>query len=343
MRQSTPFLRWVQTSERALSGDMGVTVERSNATVPGDDIWHANSGRELDLPGMTPFTPKRWIEIFSVGTQPFSWNITTEPFIKLTQNKGTIGPDDEDLRIYVDVDWTKVPEGYGQKVKLNVSSSNDYGTSGGRPSINVLVNKTSIPSSFTTGFVESAGQIAFEAEHYSRLTPRGNLSYTVLPHYGRTLSALKLDNHLAEGLTSSSAPQLEYDFYTFTPTTKEKGLNLTLILSPTLNINPKKPVAYVAQIDDMTEQRRQFVIDQKQPDFPVNWGFAVADNAWRNTTNWGAVAPGKHTLKVWLVEANVILQKVVLDLGGVVYSHNGPPESFRVGGGSAGNSTSLRR
>jgi hypothetical protein len=36
-------------------------------------------------------------------------------------------------------------------------------------------------------------------------------------------------------------------------------------------------------------------------------------------------------LKVWLVEANVILQKVVLDLGGVVYSHNGPPESYRVG------------
>jgi hypothetical protein len=343
MRQSTPFLRWVQTSERALSGDMGVTVEGSNATVPGDDIWHANSGNSLDLPGATPYTPKRWLDIFSVGTQPFNWNITTEPFVKLSQTKGTISPEDADVRVYVDIDWAQVPTGYGKKIALNVSSSNDYGTSGGRPTINLMVNKTSIPSSFTTGFVEDAGKIAIEAEHYSRLSPAGNLSYTVLPHYGRTLSALKLNNPLAEGLTTSTAPMLEYDFYTFTPTTKDKGLNLTLILSPTLNVNPKKPVAYVAQIDDMPQMRRQFVTDQKQPDFPVGWGVAVAENAWRNTTNWGAVAPGKHTLKLWLVEANVVLQKVVLDLGGVAYSHNGPPESFRIGGNGTANSTMLHR
>jgi hypothetical protein len=79
------------------------------------------------------------------------------------------------------------------------------------------------------------------------------------------------------------------------------------------------------------------VIDQPQPNFPVNWGFAVADNAWKNTTNHGALAAGKHTLKLWLVESNVILQKIVMDLGGVVYSHNGPPESWRVG--AQGNST----
>jgi hypothetical protein len=42
-----------------------------------------------------------------------------------------------------------------------------------------------------------------------------------------------------------------------------------------------------------------------------------------------------------LVESNVILQKVVMDLGGVVSSHNGPPESWRVGAG--GNSTMTKR
>jgi hypothetical protein len=210
------------------------------------------------------------------------------------------------------------------------STSQNYGTQFSRPTVNLMVNKTSIPSGFK-GFVESAGQLAIEAEHYTRLSPSGNLSYTVLPGYGRTLSALKLSSPLAEGLSASSAPALEYDFYTFTPTTSAKGLNLTLILSPTLNVNPKKPLAYVAQIDDKPQQRRQFVTDQKQPDFPVGWGTAVAQNAWLNTTNWGEVSTGKHTLKVWLVEANVVLQKLVLDLGGVQYSHNGPPESYRAG------------
>jgi hypothetical protein len=198
-----------------------------------------------------------------------------------------------------------------------------------------MVNKTAVPSDFT-GHVESAGLLSIEAQHYTRLTPASDLTYTVLPHYGRTLSALKLSSPLAEGLTPSTAPLLEYDFYTFTSTTAAKGLNVTLILSPTLNINPKKPLAYVVQIDDLTQQRRQFVTDQKQPDFPVGWGTAVAQNAWLNTTSWGAVDKGKHTLRVWLVEANVVLQKVVVDLGGVVYSHNGPPESVRVGNGTVG-------
>lgn len=340
MRQTTPFLRWVQTSERSLSGDMGVTVEGSNGTIPGDDPWPRGSGSGLDLPAMTPYTPKRWIEIFNMGVQPFNWNISAESFVKLSQSKGRIGPNDADVRVYVDIDWSKVSDGFGKKTVLNISSSTDYGTQYSMPIVNLQVNKTAVPAGFS-GFVESAGSLAFEAEHYTRLTPRGNLTYNVLPHYGRTLSALKLNNPLAESLTTSTAPQLEYDFYTFSSTTKSKGLNLTLILSPSLNVSPKKPLAYVAQIDELPQQRMQYVIDQKQPDFPVGWGLAVARNAWQNTTNWGEVPAGKHTLKLWLVEANVILQKVVMDLGGVVTSHNGPPESFRAGG-SGSNATTLR-
>lgn len=339
MRQSSPDLRYVQTLEDSLAGNMGVAVEGSNATIPGDDQWHSNGGGSLNLPGITPFTPKRWLEISHRGTSDFSWNISADPFIILSQASGTMKPDDEDLRVYVDVDWTKVSANFGQMSTLNISASTGYGTQGGAPQIMVMVNNTAIPSDFKAGFVESAGQLAFEAEHYTRTSSAGNLSYKVLPKYGRTLSGIKLNDDLAEGLTSSTAPSLEYDFVTFTPTTAAKGLNVTLILSPTLNINPKKPLAYIAQIDDKPEQRRQPVIDQPQPNFPVGWGKAVADSAWYNTTNHGAVSPGKHTLKLWLVEANIVLQKVVLDLGGVVYSHNGPPESYRVGGGSS-NTTS---
>jgi hypothetical protein len=337
MRQSSPDLRYVQVKERSLAGDMSVAVEGSNATIPGDDQYHTNGGGSLNLPAITPFTPKRWFEVASRGTKSFSWNVTADPFIKLSQSSGTIGPKDADVRVYVDVDWTKVADGFGAKSMLNFSSSTDFGTQGGKPQVIVQVNKTSIPSNFSAGFVENAGLLAIEAEHYTRTSSPSNLSYMVLPKYGRTLSAVKLNTGLAEGLDSSSAPVLEYDFVTFTPTTSSKGLNLTLILSPSLNVNPKKPLAYIAQIDDKPEVRRQYVIDQPQPNFPVNWGFAVADNAWKNTTNHGALAAGKHTLKLWLVESNVILQKIVMDLGGVVYSHNGPPESWRVG--AQGNST----
>ena len=332
MRQRSPFISWVMDTERSLAGDLGVAVEGLNATVPGDDIWHDNGGGSLNLPTLTPFTPPRWIDIFSVGTQTFDWKIAAEPFVKLSKSSGTLSPTSEDVRVYITIDWSQVPAGAGQKTVLNITSSTDYGTQYSAPKVNIQLNNTAVPSSFTSGFVESAGQLAFEAEHYTRLTPAGNLTYTVLPGYGRTLSALKLSSNAAEALIPSTAPLLEYDFYTFTPTTAAKGLNLTLILSPTANINPKLPLAYVAQIDDLPQQRRQYVIDAKP--YPIGWLDAVARSAWTNTTSWGEVSPGKHTLKLWLVEADVVLQKVVLDLGGVKYSHNGPPESFRVGGGN---------
>ena len=40
-------------------------------------------------------------------------------------------------------------------------------------------------------------------------------------------------------------------------------------------------------------------------------------------------SPGYHVLKFWMIDSGVVLQKLVVNLGGVRPSYLGPPESYR--------------
>jgi hypothetical protein len=61
------------------------------------------------------------------------------------------------------------------------------------------------------------------------------------------------------------------------------------------------------------------------------WEKSVADNVIITTSKHTIDKPGWHTLKFWRVDPGVVLQKLVIDAGGLKPSYLGPPESFRFG------------
>ncbi|KAF2840967.1 glycoside hydrolase family 115 protein [Patellaria atrata CBS 101060] len=344
MRQTTPPLYYVQALERGLNGDMGIGVEASNATVPGDDPWHGNGQNWLELQPMDPFGKKTYIDIYSTGTQAFTYTISAEPHVKLTSYTGRIDPrgglEDMQTRIYVDVDWASAPAG-GSRSRLNVTSSTDYGAQFNAPWLFLPINNTVVPDDFH-GFVESRGHIAIEAAHYTSLSGASDeLTYIEIPHYGRTLSGVKLSDNLAASQSpDSGSPALEYSIYTFTNTSSSKPANVTLHLGTPINTIRERPLKYAVQVDEAEPKVVQYVVDQKfKQDSnlnPVGWYKAVADAAWYSTTNF-TMSAGAHTLRVWALEPGVVFQKVVVDLGGmaggaggVKGSYLGPPESEMV-------------
>jgi hypothetical protein len=203
------------------------------------------------------------------------------------------------------------------------------------PMVQVPVQNVAIPADFV-GFVESDKHISIEAEHTTRNSSINNISYSTLPSHGRTLSGVTLMPVLAPSQPAGTGPVLEYDIYTFTNVSKA---NVTLLISPSQNQNGAlRPLKYGAAFDGDVPQTIQFVGNYTGGGYPPGWLGAVADAVWglsssgnTTTTMHNLSKTGKHTLKIWVVEPGVVIQKIIVDLGGLRYSYLGPPESFRAG------------
>ncbi|EHL02261.1 hypothetical protein M7I_1690 [Glarea lozoyensis 74030] len=342
MRNTLPPLSYVQSLETSLAGNIGVSPEGTNASVAGDDAWHDNSGNTLKVPPMDPYGPKtRWIDIFARGTAGCQWTASpVAPYVKVTPNTGfTGGNNGTDYRVLVSIDWSKAPPAPNSTVvNINITSSCPTWGNFPAPIIQVPVNNMAAPADFR-GFIESDKHISIEAAHATRNTSVNGVSYAVLSNYGRTLSGVTLSPVLAETQPVGTGPVLEYDIYTFTNTT---AANVTLYLSPSHNnLGFARPLRYGIAFDAETPKIIQPTSNYTGQDYPKGWNQAVADGAWgvsgnMTTTKHDLSVKGKHTLRIWVEQPGMTVQKVVVDLGGVRASYLGPPESFLGGRDSVG-------
>jgi hypothetical protein len=59
-----------------------------------------------------------------------------------------------------------------------------------------------------------------------------------------------------------------------------------------------------------------------------DWEKSVVNNARIARSGHTLARPGYHTLKFWMIDPGVVLEKLVVNLGGVKPSYLGPPESY---------------
>src|SRR3546814_579065 len=120
---------------------------------------------------------------------------------------------------------------------------------------------------------------------------------------------------------TKDSPHLEYAIYL----NKSGDFTLHSYLSPTIDFTNSHGLKFAVSIDD-----EEPVIVNISEDYQDNkaWGKSVADNIKIFKTKLRFNKPGKHTIKYWMIDAGVILQKLVLDTGGLKSSFLGPEETF---------------
>lgn len=251
----------------------------------------------------------QYVEIYNQTTTPFTCTISTSaPWIRLSPTKHTI---DKQERIPITIDWNKTTANSGQTILKIIRS--------GSSPIPVTVKYTRLPPSSKT-FVETDGCISIEAEHYSRAIGSNSLQWLTIPDLGRTLSGVEATPVTAPSITpGGNSPHLEYDLNL----SDTGSISVQTYLSPIIAFN-RKPIHFGISFDD--EQPRLIDISTGNEDGRV-WNKMVADNIRIAVSQHRIARPGKHVLKFWFADPAVVLQKLVIDAGGVKTSYLGPPES----------------
>lgn len=167
--------------------------------------------------------------------------------------------------------------------------------------------------------------ISFNAGRFTRAVNSNTVKWQLLPDHGRTGDAVTVFPVTApEEKPGGSSPHLEYEFFT-----SSKGVfNISAYFSPTLNFHhTENGLQYAVSVDDELPQVISINSEDKTSISGI-WNKWVSENIIIKTTAHKIMHEGKHTVKYWMVNSGVVLQKLVLDFGGVKPSYLGPPETI---------------
>jgi hypothetical protein len=284
------------------AAQMGVYVEGASQII--------TDGLAADaLPGFYPWEKNsHYIEIFNKGKTAFSYTVQS-PLSYVIVKPGS-GKVEQQERIWVSIDWAKAPHktvhvpltifAMGQTVTVQLTINNEQQIKDG-------------------AFHENNGYIAIEAQHYAKAVNSKAISWMVIPGYGKTLSGVTTMPVTAnKQKPGGTCPHLEYRI-----NLPDTGLvSLQTFVSPTLDFKNGQGLFYAISIDDEVPQQVKISTAADSKD----WAEAVSDNIRKLTTKHHITQRGIHTIKYWMVDPGVVLQKVVVDAGGLKPSYLGPPE-----------------
>jgi hypothetical protein len=223
------------------------------------------------------------------------------------------------------VDWSKAPNDSANSFVTITGSGTNVVT------VKVdLFNPQEPRRDSLKGFAEAGGCVSIEAAHYTEKADAGPVHWEEIPNLGRTLSAMTIFPVTAPSVTPpENSPCLEYQMYLFHPGEVE----VEAIVDPTLNFVQGRGLRYALSFDDQPPQIVTAVPENfTARDGNQDWEPTVKDSVRKVKTTLTLANPGYHTLKFWMVDPGVVLQKIVVNTGGVKPSYLGPPESYRGSG-----------
>ena len=174
-------------------------------------------------------------------------------------------------------------------------------------------------------FEDEERGVSIEADHFTKAVNTKTVRWKVLPDHGRTGSAVTaFPVTIPVQQPGKNAPHLQYEIYTYS----SGEFTIQAYCSPVLNFHSlPEGTQYAISVDDEAPQIISLNKEDKTSDRGI-WNKWAAENIIIRFSRHYISKPGKHTVRFWLVNPGVVLQKLVLDFGHVKPSYLGPPETI---------------
>lgn len=300
--------------------EMGVWTEQSDIVRGG-----ANFKALPTFSALHPTQTYRF-DIYNKGTIPFDWSLTTSAdWIVVDRKQGVV---DEQQSVVVSIDWTKIPQGEDLLEYIHIVGA------GRSERVWVSVFNPVLPEGENLSglFVENGGYVSISAADFHRKVENEDIRMTIINNLGVENRSVQMGDPLAkEQNLYEKGPRLEYDFYTFS----EGSVDVYTYTLPTFLLYDKEEFGNEYAGHDATNEELRYGVSiddifVAQPtisshEYSQSWSENVLKNCSIKKTTMKVAGPGRHTLKIHCGDAGVVLQKIVLDFGGLKRSFVGPP------------------
>ena len=291
---------------------LGVAIEGRREPLRKDD-------QDQALPPFNAFIQQSYfIDVFNTGRGFATWTAhVSHNWIKLSNTSGDLR---KDARVLVSIDWNKAPHGD------NVNGTIEIRGAGSNRIVKVPIVNPRLPVPVAQrDFVEVNGVVSVEPEHFSKHVDRNGIGWRVIPGLGRTGESVAVFPTTATSIDptriATDAPVLEYSLHLFS----SAQFRVTCYLVPTYPLQAGRGLRYAIGFDDQPPQLVTVEADLVVPS--RQWSLNVLNASKMATSIHHIKAAGPHTLRLYMIDPGVVVDKIVLDAGGLKPSYFGPPET----------------
>ncbi|MBD0831560.1 glycosyl hydrolase 115 family protein [Aestuariibaculum sediminum] len=258
-----------------------------------------------------------FIDVFLKSENETSWKLTNLPkWLNFSKTNGILNPKNTpETRIYVSIDWKLWNQSRKPLSEIITLESGDFKED---IEIQISENYSNLPKN---SIIEKNGLAVWYAHSFSKNEEKNKAFWQILNGLGHSQHPLQASPVASESFSEfKNTPVLEYDIYA---ETINPEAHLNIVALPTHPLTTSGQVRIGVQWNDSPIK----IIDFKTEGRSSTWKQNVLSNTAKKQMQIAIDKTGKQTLKIYMIDAGVVLDYFILNTKSQLEPYSLPAET----------------